>query len=197
VPSLFAAGDVAQVYDRWTEHHQLDVLWPSAINTGRVAGYNMVDVARGATPSYAYRKSSPFNAALLFGIHLTVIGRVGSEGGRVENAEELSYLSRGASNVWTAPFSSSYRSAWDKKGTNSLRVVVSGGRLVGALLLGNQDLADPLRYLIEQEIPLGPYESALATSGPELPQAIWQLWRQAHSRHNGQNGSARQPQLSR
>jgi NAD(P)H-nitrite reductase large subunit len=191
VPTLFAAGDVAQVYDRWTEQHQLDVLWPSAINTGRVAGYNMVDVARGAATSYAYRKGSPFNAALLFGIHLTVIGRVGSEGGRVENAEELSYLSRGASNVWTAPFSSSYRSAWDKKGTNSIRVVVSEGRLVGALLLGNQDLADPLRYLIEQEIPLGPYEAALATNGPELPRAIWQLWRQTQPRHNGQITTAR------
>lgn len=192
IPTLFAAGDVAQVYDRWTHQHQLDVLWPSAINTGRVAGYNMVDVARGNAPSYPYRKGSPFNAALLFGIHLTVIGRIGSEASRVENAEERSYLSRGSSNVWMAPFSSSYRSAWDKKGTNSLRVVVSSGRLVGALLLGNQDLADPLRYLIEQEIPLGPYETALATSGPELPHAIWQLWRETQSRHTGRGGAVPQ-----
>ena len=76
-------------------------------------------------------------------------------------------------------------------------MVVSGGRLVGALLLGNQDLADPMRYLIEQEISLGSYETALATSGPELPQAIWQLWRQAHPRENGRNGALRQPQMSR
>ena len=76
-------------------------------------------------------------------------------------------------------------------------MVVSGGRLVGALLLGNQDLADPLRYLIEQEIPLGPYEATLATTGPELPQAIWQLWRQTQARHSSQNGSGRQPQAIR
>ena len=36
---------------------------------------------------------------------------------------------------------------WDNKGYNSLRVVLSEGRLVGALLMGSQELADPLRRL--------------------------------------------------
>lgn len=179
LPTLFAAGDVAQVYDRWTGAHQLDVLWPSAINEGRAAGYNMVDVAHGRPPSYTYEKGSPFNAALLFGVHLTVIGRVGQQAGRDdgEDAAEISTLSRGSSNIWTAPFGASYRSAWDRSAADSLRVVTAGGRLVGAIILGNQALADPLRALVENEAPLGDQEAALLSGGDRLPEAILQAWR--------------------
>ncbi|MCI0394778.1 MAG: FAD-dependent oxidoreductase [Chloroflexi bacterium] len=177
-PTLFAAGDVAQVRDRWTGRHNLDVLWPSAINEGRAAGYNMVDVARGATPRYIYDKGSPFNAALLFGVHLTVIGRVGGQAEK--DTAELAHLSRGSSNVWTAPFTTSYRSAWDKKGANSLRIVMAGGRLVGALLLGNQELADPLRLLIEQEVNLSAVQDTLMNANGNLPKVLLEAWRDWH-----------------
>jgi NAD(P)H-nitrite reductase large subunit len=174
-PHLFAAGDVAQVYDRWTREHKLDVLWPSAVNEGRAAGYNMVDVAHGRSPGYHYQKGSPFNAALLFGVHLTVIGRVGQRS--EEELEELSYLSRGSSHVWTTPFSTSYRSAWDKDGPNSVRIVMNGGRIVGALLMGNQELADPLRKLIEHEADLGHLQDELLGAKGNLPQTILRAWR--------------------
>jgi len=186
-PALFAAGDIAQVYDRWTESHQLDVLWPSAINEGRAAGHNMVDVVRGHQPGFGYQKSSPFNSALLFGTHLTVIGQISGQISQAENASsegavsETSYLSRGSSNVWTAPFTSNHRSAWDNKGHNSLRIVMAGGRLVGALLMGNQELADPLRHFIDREIDLGNYADALL-NGDDIPGIIleaWQEWGQS------------------
>ncbi len=178
IPTLFAAGDVAQVYDRWTSQHNLDVLWPSAINEGRAAGYSMVDVAHGCEPRYRYQKASPFNCALLFGLHLTVVGRVNGSPG--EDVEQLSYLSRGSSHVWTAPFSPSYRSAWDKDGTSSLRIVMSDGRIVGAVLLGNQELADPLRRFIEQEVDLSNYQTSLMAGGTKLPQTILRAWRDWH-----------------
>jgi NADPH-dependent 2,4-dienoyl-CoA reductase/sulfur reductase-like enzyme len=174
VATLFAAGDVAQVPDRWTGKPQLDVLWPSAINEGRAAGYNMVDVAHGRSPGYTYQKGSPFNAALLFGVHLTVIGRVGG-GSKTASEAELSYLSRGSSHVWTAPFTSHYRSAWDKKGDHSLRLVMANGRIVGALLIGNQELADPLRYWIEEEVDLTAYEQQILNSGRALPDYLRQM----------------------
>jgi NAD(P)H-nitrite reductase large subunit len=174
VPTLFAAGDLAQVHDRWTEQHHLDVLWPSAINEGRAAGYNMVEMAKGRPLRYEYQKGSPFNAALLYGVHLTVIGQVGNAS---REQADLSYQSRGSSNVWTAPFSSSYRSAWDRQGTQSLRIVMNNGRIVGALLIGNQELADPLRHLIETEADLSAYESDLIHSGDQLPQRLAHLWR--------------------
>lgn len=180
VPNLFAAGDIAQVYDRWTKKHHLDILWPSAINEGRAAGYNMVDVMEGNAPTYSYQKGSPFNAALLYGVHLTVIGQI--SGSLKENeGESLSYLSRGSSQVWTAPFSSNYRSAWDKDGANSLRIVMAGGRLVGALLLGEQRLADPIREMVQKEADLSAYQDQLLTAGDNLPQLLqhaWYNWKQ-------------------
>lgn len=173
LPTLFAAGDVAQAYDRWTKKPQLDILWPTAVQTGQIAGHNMVDVAHGRPPITPYEKTSPFNAALLFGVHITIIGRIGAESGRGENdVEEVSHLSRGASQIWTAPFSSPYRSAWDKKGANSVRLTIQDSAIVGALLMGNQELADPLRHLIERQIRIPDAESLLTTGGP-LP-----LWEQ-------------------
>jgi pyruvate/2-oxoglutarate dehydrogenase complex dihydrolipoamide dehydrogenase (E3) component len=180
VPSVFAAGDIAQVYDRWTRKHNLDVLWPSAINEGRAAGSNMVDFVRSKDPQFHYRKGSPFNAALLFGVHLTVIGQVGGQPS--ENGEELLHMSRGASTVWTSPFSSNYRSAWDIKGPNSIRIVMSNNRMMGALLMGQQQLADPLRRLIENEVDLESYQDQLLVDGADLPEKIlraWQNWHQS------------------
>jgi hypothetical protein len=140
----------------------------------------MVDSVRGQQPSYIYKKDSPFNCALLFGIHLTVIGRVGNSSD--DGLDQLAYLSRGSSQIWTLPFSSNYRSAWDKKGYNSLRIVLSGGRLVGALLMGNQELADHLRRLIEQEVDVSRYESALLSGGDQLPELLHKVWRDWHQR---------------
>ncbi len=180
VREVFAAGDVAQVHDRWTGKHNLDVLWPSAINEGRAAGYNMVDIAHGNEPQLIYQKGSPFNAALLFGVHVTVIGHVGNQ--NTESSEEFQHISRGSSNVWTSPFSSSYRSAWDKKGTNSIRIVMSGGKIVGALIMGDQRSADPLRDLIENEVILQDHQQQLMEAGENLPELIsnvWQQWRQS------------------
>lgn len=175
IPTLFAAGDIAQVYDRWTEKHHLDVLWPSAISEGRVAGYNMVDVAQGHSPQFSYQKGSPFNAAMLYGIHLTVIGQV--SGSLKENeGEALSYLSRGSSQVWTAPFSSNHRSAWDKGDVDSIRIVMVDGRIVGALLLGDQRLADPIRELVQKEADLTDYQDALLSAGDEIPELLLKVW---------------------
>jgi NAD(P)H-nitrite reductase large subunit len=177
-PTLFAAGDVAQVFDRWTGQHNLDVLWPSAIQEGRAAGYNMVDVAHGRQPRYHYKKSSPFNCALLFGLHLTVIGRVGSSSNNGQ--KELAYLSRGSSHVWTSPLSSSHRSAWDRGGPSSIRIVMDDDIVVGAVLIGNQELADPLRRLIEGEADISRYKPELLRGGEDLREVILRAWRNWH-----------------
>lgn len=182
ISTLFAAGDVAQVYDRWTKKPQLDILWPSAIQTGLAAGHNMVEVAYGRAPNLPYQKGSPFNAALLFGVHITVIGRIGAEAGRgADEVEELSHLSRGSSQIWTAPFHSNIRSAWDNKGANSVRINLQDGVIVGALLMGNQQLADPLRQLIEQQVSITDTESLLTRHAhlPEAIMTIWEKWQKA------------------
>lgn len=168
-PDVYAAGDCAQIWDRWTKKHMLDVLWPTAIAAGRAAGLNM------AGGREAYVKSTPFNACLLFGLHITAIGQLG--GSRQEAEPEVfQHISRGASEIWaTRPHA--YTSAWSKNGPNTVRLALSGQRLVGALLVGEQTLADPLRDLIEMQanvLPLRPY---LEAGGPEMAEQLRNYWR--------------------
>lgn len=153
-PNVFAAGDCAQVYDRWSGKHLVDVLWPSAVAEGRAAGLNMVGKQ---TP---YRKGIPFNVCLLFGLHITIIGQINprpDEVGRVAVVQQ--HLSRGSSELWFT-FPRTYQSAWSAAGANTLRLVIADSRIVGALIVGEQSLADVLRDLIEREVnaaPLLPY----------------------------------------
>ena len=177
IPTLFAAGDTAQVYDRWTQSHQLDILWPSAIQEGRAAGYNMVDVAHGRPPSHIYQKGSPFNAAMLFGIHMTAMGQI-SDHRDSDALQEAAHLSRGSSFIWTTPFAATVHSAWDRQGPHSIRLAMDRGRVIGALILGYQELADPLRTLIEHSVDVSAYEDAILNSGHNLPQTIARIWRE-------------------
>jgi NAD(P)H-nitrite reductase large subunit len=158
VPHIYAAGDCAQVYDRWSGKHLLDVLWPSAVAEGRAAALNMVGQT---TP---YDKGIPFNACLLFGLHITIIGQISPDPKAKDDFAEIQHLSRGASEVWFT-FPRSYQSAWAKSGPHTLRLAVGDGNgdgrtIVGALIIGEQSLADPLRALIENQVdatPLLPY----------------------------------------
>lgn len=168
VPDIYAAGDCAQVYDRWTGRHTIDILWPSAVAQGRVAALNMLGGRQ------AYVKSTPFNACLLFGLHITAIGQVNPRPN--DDAAIIEHtLSRGSSEVWFT-FPRHYQSAWSKEGANTLRLTVDENRLVGALIIGDQSLADRLRRLIEDEVdisPIRPYiESDYATLRYQLER--WQ-----------------------
>jgi NAD(P)H-nitrite reductase large subunit len=171
VPGVFAAGDCAQIFDVWSGEHRVDSLWPTAVTSGRAAAQNMLGL------KHPYHKGVPFNAALLFGLHLTAIGQVAAAGrGGDEEAEELSFISRGSSEVWTAKPGGGYTSAWADDGTSSQRLVVRDTTIVGALLLGNQRLADPLRDLINQRIDIGAVRSRLTTGGNILAEAVMEAW---------------------
>lgn len=168
-PNVYAAGDVAQIYDRWTQKHLLDVLWPSAIAAGRAAGANMTGARQ------AYLKGTPFNACLLFGLHITAIGQLGTTRG--SDIEEVQHLSRGSSEVWAAP-PRHYVGAWSQDGPNTVRLAVSGNKLVGALVVGKQTLADPLRDLIEKQVDITPLQPYLQAGGPAMATMLEQFWRQ-------------------
>lgn len=171
VPNIYAAGDCAQVYDRWTETHMLDILWPSAVAEGNAAGLNM------AGKPHAYVKGSPFNACLLFGLHIVTMGQINPRRDGEDEAEPeiLQHVSRGSSEVWyTRP--RPYKSAWAKDGDNTTRLIISGNHLAGALLIGEQSLADPLRYLIEHQINISPMRAQLAAGGDAMRHALMQYW---------------------
>ena len=59
-------GDVAQVGS-----NPLDVLWPTALNQGRIAGANM------AGEKLPYVKGVACNVTMLTGLKVTIIGNVG------------------------------------------------------------------------------------------------------------------------
>lgn len=166
IHNVFAAGDVAQVYDRWSQRHLVDILWPSAVAEGKAAALNMVGEA---TP---YLKGVPFNACLLFGLHITIIGQISPE---VEPAVHESHVwSRGSSDVWFS-FPRSFGSAWASRGDNSIRLALDGYRLVGALVMGDQSVADPLRALIEGEVDVSPLLPYLKADHATLAEAILAL----------------------
>ncbi len=169
VPGVFAAGDCTQVWDRWTQTHTADVLWPSAIAAGAVAGRNMA----GAREPYV--KGTPFNACLLFGLHITAIGQLGTRQADDE-PEVVQHMSRGSSEVWSVR-PHAYASAWSQNGPDTVRLSLSGNRLVGALVVGNQTLADPLRAMIDQQADVTPLRPYLQQGGPEMAQRVLDYWR--------------------
>ena len=176
VPNVFAAGDCAQVYDRWTEKHMVDILWPSAVAEGNAAALNMVG------KPHAYVKGSPFNACLLFGLHIATMGQINPR--REEDEDEpqiLQHVSRGSSEVWYT-YPRPYRSAWAKEGDNTTRLVISGNKLVGALVIGEQSLADPLRYLIEKQIDVSFMMPELMTGGDLMRRSLLHYWNQLDKR---------------
>jgi NADPH-dependent 2,4-dienoyl-CoA reductase/sulfur reductase-like enzyme len=51
---IFAAGDVAEIFDPFTQRHSLTTLWAPARMQGRTAGLNMAGL------NTAYRNEIPF-----------------------------------------------------------------------------------------------------------------------------------------
>jgi NADPH-dependent 2,4-dienoyl-CoA reductase/sulfur reductase-like enzyme len=148
-PDVFAAGDVAQVFDPVAGDALLDTLWSSACSQGRVAGLNMAGM------HIAYRKRTPINVTKIGGVTTTIIGAVGSG-----DDPDLLTLTRGQSERWRVD-----GNAWSVGGArrgDRLRVVVSGRAIVGAVVMGDQSLSRPLAHLIGEEVDIGALRPALS-----------------------------------
>lgn len=58
IPNIYAAGDIAEVYDLVLKKHSLHPTWPVATEQGRIAGYNMCGIKapyQGAITSNAFK----------------------------------------------------------------------------------------------------------------------------------------------
>jgi NAD(P)H-nitrite reductase large subunit len=71
-PSVYAAGDIAEVDSDRTGAGTLEVLWNSAVNQGRVAGLNMA-----AEPAHRYTDDVALNVTRIAGLKCMIIGTVG------------------------------------------------------------------------------------------------------------------------
>jgi NAD(P)H-nitrite reductase large subunit len=151
--NVFAAGDVAEVFDPQSGRTALDVLWPTALAQGRVAGANMAGAGR------AYVKEVPFNVTMLTGLKVTIIGAVG--GGR---NDDLVAITRGESEAWRI-----LPRAWvlsDRDDVNRVRLLIGERAIVGALVMGDQTWSRPLQRLIVARADVTPIRPALTAGGP-------------------------------
>lgn len=162
-PDIFAAGDIAQVYDPLTGRSALDSLWSSARGQGFAAGLNMAGKAT------VYIKSTPFNVTRLAGLTTTIIGVVG--GGQ---DEDLVGIARGDSETWRQlPDCMVAQTGFD---VNHLRLMVGEQRLLGAVVMGDQKLSFPLEKIISENIDISPIREKLLNPKSQIGDVIAEFW---------------------
>lgn len=161
---IYAAGDVAQVYDPLVGKAILDSLWGPARKQGFIAGLNMTGKK---TP---YAKGMPFNVTRLAGLTTTIIGTIG---GREEDADVLGIV-RGDSEAWRQmPDAIAAQANFD---VNRLRVLVGENNIVGALLMGDQTLSKAVHHIITEKIDISPIRERLFDPTRSIMDVIADFW---------------------
>jgi NAD(P)H-nitrite reductase large subunit len=162
-PVIFAAGDVAQVYDPMTGHSVLESLWGPARQQGYAAGLNM------AGKKTTYVKSAPFNVTRLAGLTTTIIGSVGS--GR---DDDVVGIARGDSETWRQlPEAMVAQTGFE---VNRLRLLVGERTLLGAIVMGDQKLSFPLEKIISGNMDISPIREKLLAPNARIADMIVEFW---------------------
>jgi len=165
---IYAAGDVAQVYDPATDTSVLDSLWGPARQQGYAAGLNM------AGKPTAYLRSVPFNVTRLAGLTTTIIGMVG--GGR---DDDLVGIARGDSETWRhLPEAIIAQTGFD---VNRLRLLVGEQTLLGAVVMGDQKLSFPLEKIISEKMDISPIREQLLAPQARVSDVIAEFWLKRNS----------------
>jgi NADPH-dependent 2,4-dienoyl-CoA reductase/sulfur reductase-like enzyme len=162
-PDVFAAGDVAQVYDPRSGRSVLDSLWGPARQQGYAAGLNM------AGKRSAYVKDVPFNVTRLAGLTTTIIGTVGR--GR---DDDLVGIARGDSETWRQlPDSIVAQTGFQ---VNRLRLLVGEKTLVGAIVMGDQTLSFPLEKIISNNMDISSIRERLLAPNARIGDIVADFW---------------------
>lgn len=160
---IFAAGDVAQVFDPATGQSVLDSLWGPAREQGATAGLNMVGVQS------PYVKIVPFNVTRLADLTTTIIGTVG----RGEDLD-LHSIARGDSETWRRlPDAIAAQSNFE---VNRLRLLVGPQTLIGAVVMGDQTLSRPLQHLIARRVDIRPIRQHLLQPRIRMADLLADFW---------------------
>jgi NAD(P)H-nitrite reductase large subunit len=161
-PDIFAAGDVSQVHDPVSGQSIIDTLWHPALDKGKVAATNMT----GRRSIYTRKLAT--NVLRLAGVMTTIIGAVGSG---VD--EDLVSVARGSSETWhQLPNTLSLESSED---VNHVRLMIGEKTLVGALVMGDQKLSQPLQEMISSKVDVTPIRHLLKPGAP-LGQIMMDFW---------------------
>ena len=175
---VFAAGDIAQVFDHQTGEHLLDSLWRPALEQGWTAGLNM------AGGNYIYEKKYPFNVTRLGGLVTTIIGRVGNEakqGNYLRTDPDVTGIMRGDSEIWRKKSDGIVAQTYQNQ--NRLRLYVGSRVLTGAIVMGDQTLSRALQTLIQEQVDISPIREKLLSSYIPLADTLsifWESYKQKH-----------------
>lgn len=167
---IFAAGDVAQVYDPFTKKSIVDTLWGPAREQGTAAGFNM------AGKRFPYRKPIAFNVTRLAGLTTTIIGTVGR--GR---DEDLVSIARGDSETWRQLPDAIV--AQDNFQVNRLRLLIGERTILGAIVMGDQTLSRPIQQLVAEQVDISKIRERLLQPRAPIGDVIaefWSAWRTEH-----------------
>jgi NADPH-dependent 2,4-dienoyl-CoA reductase/sulfur reductase-like enzyme len=174
---IFAAGDVAQVFDPPSGKFVLDSLWTPARQQGRIAGLNMAGFAE------IYCRTAPVNASRLADIPVTIIGSVGHG-----TDQDLIGIARGESESWSLmPEAITAEAISD---VNQVRIIIGQKTLIGALVLGDQTISRPLQELVTRQVDISAIQPALLQPNAPIARIITDFWTE-YSRENGH--SPKQP----
>lgn len=162
---IFAAGDVAQVYDPFSGKSIVDSLWGPAREQGAAAGLNMVGIEK------AYSKPVAFNVTRLAGLTTTIIGKVGHG-----EDPDLLGIARGDSETWRQlPDSIAAQQDFE---VNRLRLMLGAETILGAIVMGDQTLSHPLQSLVAQQVNISSIRAKLLAPGAPLADLIAEFWTQ-------------------
>lgn len=167
---IYAAGDVAQVWDPASGRAVLDTLWWSARQQGELAGRNM---AGGSIP---YTRRPAINVTRLAGLTTTIIGQVALEGrdGEIQ-------IARGDSESWqSVPDAIVAQDGFD---VNHIRLMVGERTIKGAVIMGDQTLSRAVYRLISEQIDITSMRATLLNPTSRVAEALAQFWTewQAHN----------------
>ncbi|HBG73944.1 MAG: hypothetical protein A2X25_02600 [Chloroflexi bacterium GWB2_49_20] len=161
---VFAAGDVAQVYDPLSGRSLLDSLWNPAREQGYIAGLNMTGDKK------IYLKEIAYNVTRLAGITTTIIGMVGG----TTSDEDIVNFARGDSETFRQlPNAIAMKSGSD---VNHVRLLIGDRTLVGALVMGDQTLSRPLKELILRQVDICKVRDKLLQKDIPLADVIMDYW---------------------
>lgn len=165
---IFAAGDVAQVFDPASGRSVLDSLWNPARQQGFTAGLNMTGKRT------VYRKSVPFNVTRLAGLTTTIIGTVGQ--GR---DADLAGIARGDSETWRQlPDAITAQAGF---AVNRLRLLVGENTLLGAVVMGDQKLSIPIEKIISEKMDISSIREKLLANNTKVADVIAEYWSAVNS----------------
>ncbi len=160
---IYAAGDVAQVFDPMIGKHVLDSLWGPAREQGKIAGQNMAGLA------VEYQKPAPYNVTRLAGLTATIIGTVGA--GKVA---DLAGIVRGDSETWrNIPGAIVAQGGFEN---NHLRLMVGDKHIVGAIVMGDQKLSSPLQHIIQKQMDISLIRDQLLKKDAPIADILAEFW---------------------